>query len=263
VNSCYYWCFLVMSICFLKVACVKLVKLLECCAFFRENAPCPFCRNTFFSIGEMHGRQEPRSVPTPHPPSPPHPTLHHRPITETKRINLVLFGMQNTTCCPCLAANNGDLTSAMPPAALPGDSASFAEQVFPLRDAAPASARFIFATASLPEHTFLRLERDFVGIAAAIGPGLHRSAPGAPSRVCLSASLGAGCAESCLSVCVARCRVRTRTFRQGSIEWRRSICMRRGFRSVPRPSRGDGGNAGRGGLSSSSLKAQEAEGILS
>ena len=39
--------------------------------------------------------------------------------------------------------------------------------------------RFMLVTATLPAPLFDRLQADFPGLAAALGPGLHRSAPGA------------------------------------------------------------------------------------
>ena len=62
-----------------------------------------------------------------------------------------------------------------PPA---GDASAFAEQVRPLQEAAPATARFVFATATLPEEQYMSLEEEFPGLVAALGPGLHRTAPG-------------------------------------------------------------------------------------
>ncbi|KAI7845180.1 hypothetical protein COHA_001225 [Chlorella ohadii] len=59
-----------------------------------------------------------------------------------------------------------------------GEDFAFAEQVRPLRDAAPPSTRWVFATATLPEQVFMDLEEEFPGIVAALGPGLHRTAPG-------------------------------------------------------------------------------------
>ena len=39
-----------------------------------------------------------------------------------------------------------------------GEDFAFAEQVRPLRDAAPPSTRWVFATATLPEQVFMDLE---------------------------------------------------------------------------------------------------------
>ena len=44
----------------------------------------------------------------------------------------------------------------LPPTA--GEDFAFAEQVRPLRDAAPPSTRWVFATATLPEQVFMDLE---------------------------------------------------------------------------------------------------------
>ncbi|PSC73217.1 DEAD-box ATP-dependent RNA helicase 50 isoform A [Micractinium conductrix] len=59
-----------------------------------------------------------------------------------------------------------------------GEDFSFAEQVRPLRDAAPEGCRWVFATATIPEQVYLDLEETFPGLVAALGPGLHRTAPG-------------------------------------------------------------------------------------
>lgn len=64
----------------------------------------------------------------------------------------------------------------------------FSEQVAPLRAAAPSETRFVLVTATLPAEMFDELEGSFPGIGAALGPGLHRSAPGATIS-CLSTTI--------------------------------------------------------------------------
>lgn len=59
-----------------------------------------------------------------------------------------------------------------------GEDHSFADQVAPLRDAAGQATRFVFATATIPEQIYMDLEEAFPGLVAALGPGLHRTAPG-------------------------------------------------------------------------------------
>ncbi|CAL8471592.1 g11134 [Coccomyxa elongata] len=59
-----------------------------------------------------------------------------------------------------------------------GDTFAFAQQVAPLRSAAPESTRFVLVTATLAEPVYLQLQQDFPGITPAFGPGLHRTAPG-------------------------------------------------------------------------------------
>lgn len=59
-----------------------------------------------------------------------------------------------------------------------GQDFTFADQVRPLHAAAPATTRFVFATATIPEQVYLDLEEEFPGLVAALGPGLHRTAPG-------------------------------------------------------------------------------------
>jgi ATP-dependent RNA helicase DDX18/HAS1 len=64
-----------------------------------------------------------------------------------------------------------------------GDASLFAAQLAPLRAAAPAATRFVLVTATLPAAEYARLERAFPGLAAALGPGLHRAAPGVTQHV--------------------------------------------------------------------------------
>jgi ATP-dependent RNA helicase DDX18/HAS1 len=64
-----------------------------------------------------------------------------------------------------------------------GGASLFAEQVAPLRAAAPPSARFVLVTATLPADVYSQLEPAFPGLVAALGPGLHRSAPGVTEQI--------------------------------------------------------------------------------
>lgn len=64
-----------------------------------------------------------------------------------------------------------------------GDASAFADQVRPLRAAAPPAARFVFVTATIPDPVFAELEYEFPGIVAAFGPGLHRTAPGVTEQL--------------------------------------------------------------------------------
>ena len=75
---------------------------------------------------------------------------------------------------PLLAA--AEVTSGLDSA---GDAAAFAEQVAPLRAAAPPATRFVLVTATLPAGLYDQLAAGFPGIVPALGPGLHCSAPGA------------------------------------------------------------------------------------
>lgn len=60
-----------------------------------------------------------------------------------------------------------------------GDTAAFAEQVAPLREAAPPATRFVLVTATLPAALYDSLAAThFPGLVPALGPGLHCSAPG-------------------------------------------------------------------------------------
>lgn len=60
------------------------------------------------------------------------------------------------------------------------------EHVAPLRAAAPPSMRCVLVSATLPQHTFDELQELFMGLGAAFGPGLHRTAQG-----------GCGCLGPC------------------------------------------------------------------
>lgn len=53
----------------------------------------------------------------------------------------------------------------------------------PLRLAAPSTARFVLVTATLPAPLYEHLQLEFPGIVPALGPGLHRSAPGESQRL--------------------------------------------------------------------------------
>lgn len=64
-----------------------------------------------------------------------------------------------------------------------GQAFEFSEQIRPLRDAAPPSTRFVLVTATLPASTYSDLELSFPGLVAALGPGLHRTAPGVIEQI--------------------------------------------------------------------------------
>lgn len=55
---------------------------------------------------------------------------------------------------------------------------SYAEHIAPLRAAGGADMRCVLVSATLPQHTFDELQELFVGLGAAFGPGLHRTATG-------------------------------------------------------------------------------------
>lgn len=59
-----------------------------------------------------------------------------------------------------------------------GDQGAFAAEVLPLVDSAPEEATLVLVTATLPEPVFVKLKRLFPGIVAAVGPNLHKIAPG-------------------------------------------------------------------------------------
>ena len=65
-----------------------------------------------------------------------------------------------------------------------GDSFEFAEQVAPIRDAVPLSARFVLVTATIPEDVLKQLRAFFDGALRVVqGPGLHRPAAGLLERL--------------------------------------------------------------------------------
>jgi len=74
--------------------------------------------------------------------------------------------------------------------------------VAPLRLAAPSAARFVLVTATLPAPLYEHLQAEFPGIVPALGPGLHRSAPGE------SQGLGFAQDNGCSASSKASCRPR-------------------------------------------------------
>jgi hypothetical protein len=66
----------------------------------------------------------------------------------------------------------------------PGEKGDYySEHIAPLRASAPASMRCVLVSATLPQHTFDELQELFVGLSAAFGPGLHRTATGGRTGV--------------------------------------------------------------------------------
>ncbi|KAF8070956.1 DEAD-box ATP-dependent RNA helicase 50 [Scenedesmus sp. PABB004] len=61
---------------------------------------------------------------------------------------------------------------------LAGGEVSYAEHVAPLRAASGPGLRCVLVSATLPQHTFDELQELFMGLGAAFGPGLHRTATG-------------------------------------------------------------------------------------
>jgi hypothetical protein len=59
-----------------------------------------------------------------------------------------------------------------------GGEVSYAEHIAPLRAAGSAELRCVLVSATLPQHTFDELQELFMGLGAAFGPGLHRTATG-------------------------------------------------------------------------------------
>jgi ATP-dependent RNA helicase DDX18/HAS1 len=64
-----------------------------------------------------------------------------------------------------------------------GGASMFAEQVAPLKEACPPSTRWILVTATLPNDVYMQLEPLFPGLVSALGPGLHRTAPGVTEQI--------------------------------------------------------------------------------
>jgi hypothetical protein len=61
---------------------------------------------------------------------------------------------------------------------LAGGEVSYAEHIAPLRAAGSDALRCVLVSATLPQHTFDELQELFMGLGAAFGPGLHRTATG-------------------------------------------------------------------------------------
>ncbi|KAF6257544.1 P-loop containing nucleoside triphosphate hydrolase protein [Scenedesmus sp. NREL 46B-D3] len=61
---------------------------------------------------------------------------------------------------------------------LAGGEVSYAEHIAPLHAAGSADLRCVLVSATLPQHTFDELQEMFMGLGAAFGPGLHRTATG-------------------------------------------------------------------------------------
>jgi len=59
-----------------------------------------------------------------------------------------------------------------------GGEVDYSEHIAPLRAASPPSMRCVLVSATLPQHTFDELQDLFMGLGAAFGPGLHRTAQG-------------------------------------------------------------------------------------
>ncbi|MEW5304328.1 MAG: hypothetical protein WDW36_006945 [Sanguina aurantia] len=59
-----------------------------------------------------------------------------------------------------------------------GDLSSFAEQMAPLKEAAPPGLRFVLVSATLAQHVFGELRQSFPDMTPVFGPGLHRTANG-------------------------------------------------------------------------------------
>ena len=64
-----------------------------------------------------------------------------------------------------------------------GPASTFAEQVLPLKESCPESTKFVLVTATLPSDIYTDIEFMFPGIVSALGPGLHRTAPGCVEQI--------------------------------------------------------------------------------
>ena len=64
-----------------------------------------------------------------------------------------------------------------------GEESAFSEQLTAIRQSAPASARFVLVTATVPQPVFEQLtQSEFPGMAVALGPRLHRPPAGVRNR---------------------------------------------------------------------------------
>ena len=67
-----------------------------------------------------------------------------------------------------------------------GPASTFAEQVVPIKDVCAANespTKFVLVTATLPADIYADIEYLFPGIVSALGPGLHRTAPGCVEQI--------------------------------------------------------------------------------
>lgn len=64
-----------------------------------------------------------------------------------------------------------------------GPASSFAEQVVPIKENCSESTKFVLVTATLPSDIYTDIEFMFPGIVSALGPGLHRTAPGCVEQI--------------------------------------------------------------------------------
>ncbi len=64
-----------------------------------------------------------------------------------------------------------------------GPASTFAEQVVPIKDDCGSDTKFVLVTATLPSDIYADIEYLFPGIVSALGPGLHRTAPGCMEQI--------------------------------------------------------------------------------
>lgn len=95
--------------------------------------------------------------------------------TPQRAADMVESGHLRLDVCRAVVLDEADL--------LLSDVAAFSEQIAPLRNAAPQKTRFVLVTATLPAELFDELQNAFPGIGSALGPALHRSAPGVVEQV--------------------------------------------------------------------------------
>jgi len=84
--------------------------------------------------------------------------------------DLISNGFLNLKACSTIVFDEVDV--------LLGPASSFAEQVLPLKDQAAEDTQFVMVTATLPSDIYEEIELRLPGIVSALGPGLHRTAPG-------------------------------------------------------------------------------------
>lgn len=95
--------------------------------------------------------------------------------TPGRLMELVRAGALSLERCSAVVCDEVDI--------LLGGTFSFAEQVQPLREAAGPNTRFVLVTATLPSDVYVELEAFFPGLAAAMGPGLHRTPSGVKEQI--------------------------------------------------------------------------------
>ncbi|KAI8113511.1 hypothetical protein M9435_003512 [Picochlorum sp. BPE23] len=95
--------------------------------------------------------------------------------TPGRLLELQASGSLDVSQCSHVVCDEADV--------LLGPASSFAEQVLPLKDSCPETTKFVLVTATVPSDIYTDIEVMFPGIVSALGPGLHRTAPGCMEQI--------------------------------------------------------------------------------